>query len=915
VEATTGVMEPGAVRLLHLRFRPLERGTFEARVILRIQGARGRIEEQVLELVGEVIEAPLVLDPGAIDFGAALTGTRISRQIRLQNTGRSFLSLHVEGATNVEPCDSTIRTLSAFCFQDPTSASLAKDQRWELAPGEIRAIEVQFDAGPAGQSERGGFGLRFCEGGRACVVEVALAGRTVERAFECTPAPLDFEPVLPGSCVQTGLECAAIANQVVDLDGVVVMEGEGFSIASEPVAAVLLPPRDGQPGGRVTIPVRHCPRRLGRETGSLLVRSQGASGSAASTQTVGLRGRGGGPALGLDALRVDFGLASIFAPVRRQLEVTNRGVDDLRVRLAVERTTAFSFRGDDLRLIAPGASEFIELDFLPTKDGILDGRLRLETNDPLEPRIEIPLQGRGMNLRPCQTDVVSELDFGPVPLHRTALRHLRIQNLSASTRCLVNRVELTPGIGESGWRLLGGAPTEVFIEPGEALVLPIELNRSRLGPTQAEIELLVSDDRVPVRTVVLRAEVLESSLLIQPRDIVFPPVPPGQVTQERRMLIRNDGVEAVDVQNVEVTVGPFRAHPVPALPQRLAQSGRELELRLIFEPTGARLAPYTGRVEIEVRKADGSKETWVVALEGRSSLEPSHTDVFRQGAEEVDVLFVWDDSGSPGNERLALIEAFDAFVAPADRWGVDYRIAATATERGNSAGPMNPLGRPRPTFVSPASRPSPAEAFRLISSVGGRGGSEVIFLAAFNAFFPPLIAGRNIEFLRPEARLVVIAHTDEPEQSPYSVGFYLDFLRGLKSARDPQGLVVSALSGGNQGCRGTSPAPRLVEMAQRSGGVHIDFCREDFEAVMSELGEATFGERLRFPLTQRPDARTLRVEVDGLVVPREAPSGQRNWRLDNGAEPILVFEPLSAPPFGARIEISFKPAEAAAGSK
>ncbi len=214
---------------------------------------------------------------------------------------------------------------------------------------------------------------------------------------------------------------------------------------------------------------------------------------------------------------------------------------------------------------------------------------------------------------------------------------------------------------------------------------------------------------------------------------------------------------------------------------------------------------------------------------------------------------------------------------------------------------------------------NPAAHFAANVHVGDRGsGFEQGLQGAFHALSEPLVSEENAPFLRDEAALSLVFVSDEEDQSPDPVSYYLDFYYAVKSPvdgweayRDDTILNISAVVGDiPDGCEQASgedvypaaPGYRYIDLAQRTGGVYDSICNEDFSPLVHELGLNISGLRSEFHLSKFPDELTLVVRVgpEG----ETAEEVQEGWIYDCEQNRI-VFDDEHVPPSQHRIEVAY----------
>ncbi len=271
------------------------------------------------------------------------------------------------------------------------------------------------------------------------------------------------------------------------------------------------------------------------------------------------------------------------------------------------------------------------------------------------------------------------------------------------------------------------------------------------------------------------------------------------------------------------------------------------------------------------------------------------------------------------------------------------------------------------------------EAFQRTVTVGADGlPVERGLLAVHMALSEPMASTTNDGFLREDASLYVIMVSDEgdascdpvlpvPQSGDYlectfypdcrcaddenlsfgDVDYFVRFLRGIKGYGNEESVSVAAIVGDYQeeirlcvrsgesgcaewadyrGCRNQTVgmhalyAPRYTEVAQRTGGITVSICEEDYSSALSEIGFAASGQERDFPLSRVPMAHdiepfrvTIITEEDGRQtrenVPHKEQEFEDGWSYVGCDGQIAVnslrFHGRFVPPPNARIEVVY----------
>ncbi|HEY0838704.1 MAG TPA: hypothetical protein VGD74_00820, partial [Vulgatibacter sp.] len=281
----------------------------------------------------------------------------------------------------------------------------------------------------------------------------------------------------------------------------------------------------------------------------------------------------------------------------------------------------------------------------------------------------------------------------------------------------------------------------------------------------------------------------------------------------------------------------------------------------------------------------------------------------RQGA--ADVLVVVDNSSSMVEEQPRLKASIGTLFDEAARRGIDFRFAVTTSGvtdapngqfvcpggvMGNEAGRFFPVDEARPRIVT-ASTPGGRQVLADNTQVGFCHELEQGLEAMRLALSEPLVSGINGGFLRPDTRLSILFVGDEDDHSGYPASTYVDFLRQTKGLG---GAVVNALVDTGEGCpEGAGVARRYIDVANTSGGVVASICATDWNGIMRQIADRSFGAPPGFVLSSTPGPAGVQVFVNG------APAAPGSWRFDAGSNSV-IFNRGREPAAGTEIEVSYE---------
>ncbi len=304
----------------------------------------------------------------------------------------------------------------------------------------------------------------------------------------------------------------------------------------------------------------------------------------------------------------------------------------------------------------------------------------------------------------------------------------------------------------------------------------------------------------------------------------------------------------------------------------------------------------------------------------------TQTDVFYQEpSNEVDILWVVDNSQSMADEQAEVALRFREFITSIEDANLDFHIGIVTTDldpdnpdRGDLVAPDG--GTP---YITPDTD-NYETLFQYRVQVGIDGSDrEKGIGAAYEALTEPRLSGANEGFRRPDATLSIIYVSDENDctddgrldryadgQACYDHDDQLVSVRSLIDryeadlAPDSARLLVSAIVGPKitDGCDGAVPGFRYLSMAAAFGGIQGSICEEDFSGIMENLGLQASGVLDSFQLSEPAVEETIEVSVDDEPVEPDPTDG---WTYDDEYW-ILYFHGDAVPPRGSKITVHYE---------
>jgi hypothetical protein len=407
-----------------------------------------------------------------------------------------------------------------------------------------------------------------------------------------------------------------------------------------------------------------------------------------------------------------------------------------------------------------------------------------------------------------------------------------------------------------------------------------------------------------------------AQLAVLPGEVDFGLTTVGCHSQTMEVTAYNVGSAPLDITDIKLEgcSVEFRVKSSPGLPQTLAVNG-STKVEVVYVPQNlggdnCGLGFYTNN-ELTA--------TIVVPLRGSGTFDTEHTDTYTQTTgQDVDVLFVVDNSGSMSSNQSNLAANFQSFINAAAQWNNNYHIGVTTTDIEDHNGRLiSAPGNAR--FVTNQTYQQLSQNFR----VGTNGSADEKGLAAAQAALSlPLISntstactqdsqctvpdrcvdgfcgGRNRGFLREDAALEIVIVSDEEDSSPGDINFYTNFFRSIKGIYNSDMMHVHAIVGDVPGgCNTQSGSAvagrRYVDIANATGGSVISICDSNFSAGLASIGAIAFGLRRQFYLSRVPEPTSINVRVNGSAC---AANGGSNWSYDANSNSVVFNQSGSCMP-------------------
>ncbi len=857
-----------------------------------------------LGLDGQGVKAWVEVPTRAIEFGNVELG-----QVELRE-------LVVRNPTKVE---SPVRLFFDGADADQFGSSEA-GQPFVLQPGEERRVPLSFNPqrlGAAAVQLHVGVECPTCE-----PVVVSLSGTGIATLLEVTPLRVDFGRVPVGATAEERVIVRNLGTEPMTYGGVKLLENASNAfrvVSAPPVAGGVL-----AAGAVAEIRVAFSPTAPGIVREARLELEVRPPGTTKPGPKVSLRGEVGNSCVALQPEPLDFGVVAEGMSATRDVQVINRCRNDVLLsdlKLTTKKGGYFLLATAPTSLpIAAGQSAPVPITFMPRAGvGMGEAELSVKILNGISTSTEVvEVKGSGKVFAPCKYQLEpAVVEFGSVPVGSEVVLGAAVRNTGTS-ECFLQGMQVAGG-SDDAFRAerLGN---QVLL-PGQRARLLVRFKPGSQGEFSGMAEGWVNHPSAGHLLVPLHGQGVQGCFSVQPTSLDFGITRLTCGPREREIIVYNDcpGPTTLAGLHLEGDAADFKVSHGFKFPAVLAPGSRS-SVKVTYEPASDGDDAAALRLEL------GTGAPYTVGLVGKGVLKNEQTDEFVQEAQaKVDVLFVVDNSGSMMDEQHSLGANFTSFLSHAAEAGVDYHVAVTTTglERssggwatcpgggeGGENGRFFPVDNSSPRIITPTT-PAAEAVFARNTNVGVCHWNEQGLEAMYRALTAPLVFDMddprtpqtmdgNAGFLREDAKLAIVAVTDEEDFSLQPVAAYETFLLGLKGG-DRSKVSFSAIAGPADltTCpRASSTGSRYIQLAQSMGGVVESICTPNWAASLERISENAFGPNRSFPLSDTPsDTSRIVVRVDGVVV-------TDGWTYDPVTNAV-IFDVNRAPPPGASVEITY----------
>jgi hypothetical protein len=287
---------------------------------------------------------------------------------------------------------------------------------------DLTTTQYTVDTSPMAGGRRAHFRVVASDGIHNASATVGPVTFTDSTALTVAPARLDFGDVVLGQTRQLAVTLTNPGTGAVELASAA--SDSGLFTAALSGGASQIPG-----GGTAQVTVTFRPDATGSQSATLTIATKDRSAAAI---TVALAGRGvdtAAPLLAVSPARLAFGTVALGKTPELSLSLLNNGAGKLTGKSIASSNPQFSVTSPtgSFAINAHSALQ-ITVRFSPSGTGAAAGNLTIESNDPVNPSLSVPMTGNTPAGAPAITVAPSRLEFGTVTVGQSKSLSVTIGN-------------------------------------------------------------------------------------------------------------------------------------------------------------------------------------------------------------------------------------------------------------------------------------------------------------------------------------------------------------------------------------------------------------------------------------------------------------------------------------------------------
>lgn len=472
------------------------------------------------------------------------------------------------------------------------------------------------------------------------------------------------------------------------------------------------------------------------------------------------------------------------------------------------------------------------------------------------------------------------LDFGHLESgHESDVRRITITN-GGTADLVVERVAAVGdnySVDESGFVVPAGGWYQI-----EVSYSPVTFEHN-----EGHVDIYLEGDNQPSANVWLDGYGDAPVINITPPDHDFgDPLLGCDTTQE--ITIQNDGNIDLEISNISIMAS------IP--PEITIDFGTLPEFPWVIPPNGridffANYAPMDeidDLTNLEVESSDPATPVYAAYAEGSAVMSNEKIQNWIQDSKLiVDIVWIIDNSGSMYPFQMLLAQNIEAFMNIFLGYTPDFRMMFITTDSSEIYG----------NIIDGSSTDPVAEAASIINSIGITGSGWEKGLQHFHECVA--VGGECNSFLRPNAALVAIFVSDEPDHSVTTLSSLISMVDYLKPGMFTPYAIIGDVPAGCTSSGGWNPQAGwgYWDLVDYYASSWWSICDSDWGTQMQEIAESV-SIKTKFYLDEEdPHVETIRVWINGQLI-------EEGWEYDE-EENAVIFSIDFAPQSGDSVDIGY----------
>lgn len=495
--------------------------------------------------------------------------------------------------------------------------------------------------------------------------------------------------------------------------------------------------------------------------------------------------------------------------------------------------------------------------------------------------VAIELRAEGIDAPGCDLEA-RDVTFGSIPLLESRVRPMTLENVRPG-RCLVSGANVAPNgpfsIPEPGL-------VADWLAPHESTDVPVAFRPVREGPNTGTIEVFTPDGL----EVGAFGFGVDAQLRVYPESLDLTRVsrcgPPSAT-----LYVANLGTADARIVDVGLEGASADAVVLNTSPPSMIRAGQTIALEVATKPR------FVGRVDAQMRlviETLTARSVRRIDVSGVVEPGPIIVEQHQQlGLPKLDMLFIVDAGPAMAPFADSVATNVRLYLELLQRQSVDALVGITTSDPGDLDD-----GRVRDVATS--------QMFEDLFDAVDVGNGTSTISRGFDVL--SAVATATASFWRRDVPLGVVMVSNGDDASLTSIDETIQTVTDRVGERRPWSFFAAtgdAQAGCTNGALSAAPAPRYLDLVERTGGGRMDLCSPEWGRGLEDLSPRASGFRSRFYLTRLPVVSTLTVTVNDVLVEPNPGEGRRDWSYDEATNSVN-FSPFATPEPNAIIVLRYE---------